>query len=60
MSRFAQSIRIQAPWIAVWAVLVDVEVWPSSLLHRTIFSRNTRSATEGLKRYVEGSVGAEW
>ena len=24
------------------------------LLRRTVFSRNTRSATEGLKRYVEG------
>ena len=30
----------------------------SPLLRRTVFSRNTRNATEGLKRYVEGRATA--
>lgn len=29
----------------------------SPLLRRTVFSRNTKSATEGLKRYMESSKG---
>jgi hypothetical protein len=28
------------------------------LLRRTVFSRNTRSATQGLKRYIEGRGSA--
>jgi hypothetical protein len=57
MTRFARTVHIEAPAADIWAVLMDVEAWPgrllSLILRRTLFSRNTKSATEGLKRHVE-------